>query len=185
MSIDFVRVRIIVAAALTCGLVACSSPSSMVARALSAEKAAVNDRMAEKPAAGFRVPRLAGGKGSLQDYRGRPVLANLWATWCDPCKREMPALERLWKTHRTQGFVVVGIDEGEPRAAVARFVRSARVTYPILLDGDLQYATAFSALGFPTSVFVRRDGMVDAVVTGELDYAQMQAHAQSLLEAKR
>jgi thiol-disulfide isomerase/thioredoxin len=157
----------------------------MVARALLAKKAAVNDRMAGKPVANFRVLRLKGGIGSLQAYGGRPVLANLWATWCDPCKREMPALERLWKTNRTQGFVVVGIDEGEQRAAVARFVRSVGVTYPILVDQDLRYATASSVLGFPTSVFVRRDGTVDAVVTGELDYAQMQARAERILGTKR
>ncbi len=109
------------------------------------------------------------------------MLANLWATWCTPCRREMPALERLWKADRTRGFVVVGIDEGEQRDAVARFVRSVGVTYPILLDRDMQYATAFSVFGFPTSVLVRPDGNVDAVATGELGYKQMQAQAESVL----
>lgn len=175
------RVRSITVVVLLCVLAGCSSPKDAADRAVSRAKATVSGRLAGRPMASFVVPRLGIGTGSLADYRGRPVLANLWATWCPPCRREMPALEQLWRTYRARGFVVVGIDEGEPRSAVAGWVRSIGITYAILLDQNMQYATELSVLGFPTSVFVRRDGTVDAVATGELDYTQMKMRAEHVL----
>jgi len=132
----------------------------------------------------FRVPRLDGGYGSLADYRGKAVLANLWATWCPPCRHEMPALERLYKRYAARGFVVVGLDQGENPGIAKKFIERVGVTYPILFDSDQQYGPAFRAVGLPTSVFIRRDGIIFAAHDGELSYAQMAAQTTRLLSAR-
>ncbi|MDE2571160.1 MAG: TlpA family protein disulfide reductase, partial [bacterium] len=137
------------------------------------------------PVPNFVVPRLEGGTGSLADYRGKAVLANLWATWCPPCRHEMPALERLFKTYASRGFVVVGIDQGESASVVSVYLKKVGVTYPILLDNEQQYGPAFQAFGLPTSVFVERDGTVFAAHDGELTYAQMVKTAERLLKTLR
>ncbi|TAM56400.1 TlpA family protein disulfide reductase [bacterium] len=137
-----------------------------------------------RPVPNFSVPRLGGGTGSLADYRGKAVLANLWATWCPPCRHEMPNLERLYHTYAPHGFVIVGIDQGEAASVVAAYIKKVGVTYPILLDNDQQYGPAFQAVGLPTSVFVKRDGTVSAAFDGELTYEKMRANAQAALGAK-
>ncbi len=129
----------------------------------------------------FTVPLLAGGSGSLYGYRDHAVLANLWATWCPPCRHEMPALERLYRTYRAQGFLVVGIDQGENDARVAAFVKKVGVTYPILMDHDQQYGQAFQALGLPTSVFIGRDGTVATTFDGELPFEVMEKNTKLVL----
>lgn len=174
-------VRSIAGVAALCALVACSPARDRAAEAVSAAKATVSARLTGRAVPNVVVPRLGDGTGSLAEYRGRAVLANLWATWCGPCKREMPALQRLSEAYRARGFVVVGIDDGEPASIVKRFVRSVEVTYPILLDSDMRYATAFSILGLPTSVFVRNNGIVDDAITGELSYSRMKRSTDRLL----
>ncbi len=126
-----------------------------------------------KPVPTFAVPRLGGGTGALRDYRGHAVLANVWATWCPPCRHEMPALQRLSRVYSTRGLIVVGLDQGEGDDVVRRYVRSIGVTYPILMDREQRYGEAFMVVGLPTSVFVRADGTVAAVVDGEMSYRQM------------
>lgn len=79
---------------------------------------------------GYRLSTLDGGTGSLAAYRGRIVVLNLWATWCPPCRDEIPALERYAAQAAPRGITVVGVDQGEPAAAVATFVREAGFATP-------------------------------------------------------
>ncbi len=146
--------------------------------------APANNPLVDKPVPSFVVPRLDGGTGSLRDYRGRTVLANVWATWCPPCRHEMPSLQRLSRAYAQRGLVVVGLDQGEANDVVSRYLRSVGVTYPILMDGDQRYGAAFMVVGLPTSVFVRRDGTVAAVVDGEMSYRQMVEHSDRALASR-
>lgn len=86
------------------------------------------------PAPGMVLTDLEGRKVSLEDYRGKVVLVNNWATWCPPCREEMPALEAYFKDHRKGDFVLVGIDTGEPAAEVVEFVERYVLSFPIWLD---------------------------------------------------
>ena len=137
--------------------------------------------LAGKLAPSFAVKRLNGGTSSLSSYRGKYVVANLWATWCPPCRHEMPALQRLSRAYARRNVVVVGIDQGEDEGVVARYVRSVGVTYPILLDSDLRYGSAFAALGLPTSVFIDAGGTVRMQIDGEMSYTRMAALTDLLL----
>ncbi len=129
----------------------------------------------------FEIGRLDGKATSLRAFRGHAVFANLWATWCPPCRHEMPALERIARLYAVRGLIVAGIDQGESDEVVRRFVRSIGVTYPILMDREQQYGTTFEVVGLPTTVFVRPDGTFDEKFTGELSFSQMRDEAEHLV----
>ncbi len=105
---------------------------------------------------------VAGDSAPLAAERGRVVLLNVWATWCQPCRAEIPALDTLHRRHAARGFEVVGvsIDAGRPPEAVARYARGLGASYPIWLDPDDRVSAAFGAYGVPASVLVDRSGMV-------------------------
>ncbi|MDE2573293.1 MAG: TlpA family protein disulfide reductase [bacterium] len=127
----------------------------------------------------FSVARLGGGAAGVADFRGKVLLLNLWASWCPPCRQEMPDLERFSRNAAKDGVLVIGINEGESAQTAALFVKRVGVTFPILLDQQQQYGAAYGALGLPTTVFVRRDGTVSEAVDGPLTYAQMESKAKT------
>jgi peroxiredoxin len=98
---------------------------------------------------------------SLTDYRGQVVLINLWATWCPPCKEEMPALQGFFDQHKEQGFVVIAINDGDPTKDVLQFVKDYRLTFPVWLDPTyLATEKVFKSLNLPTSFVIDRSGKV-------------------------
>jgi thiol-disulfide isomerase/thioredoxin len=129
--------------------------------------------LAGAPAASYPAERLGGGTDSLDRYRGKVVLVNLWASWCAPCRSETPALEQLYKENRARGLVVLGIDQGESADAAAAFARELHLEYPILLDEGQKYGNAYAAVGLPTSVVVDRSGHIVRGIDGEMTLAQM------------
>lgn len=97
---------------------------------------------------------------TLADFRGKLVLLNIWATWCKPCRQEIPALETLHQRHREAGLVVAGvsIDIDEDRKKVAEFAGALGASYAIWYDPDDRVSTTFLALGVPASYLIGRDG---------------------------
>jgi thiol-disulfide isomerase/thioredoxin len=140
--------------------------------------------LAGAPAASFAVKRVDGTPDGLDHYRGRVVVLNLWATWCPPCREEMPALERLYQQYRAQGVVVLGVDQGEGARIAAAYARDHGVTYPILIDEDQQYGRAYAAVGLPTTIVIGRDGRIVKGIDGELTLAQMREAVSPALHAQ-
>ena len=139
--------------------------------------------LAGAPAQSYPIKRLDGATDSLERYRGRVVLVNLWASWCAPCRSETPALERLYEENRNKGLVVLGIDQGESAEAAGSFAREMKLTYPILLDEDQRYGRAYAAVGLPTSLVVDRTGHIVRGIDGELTLAQMHEAVAPALNA--
>lgn len=140
---------------------------------------------AGKLAPTFPVRTTQGKSETLAAYRGRIIVMNLWATWCPPCRSEMPDLERLYETYRSRGLVVIGINQGESRQRAASFAQSLRITYPIWLDSQQQYGRTYIALGLPTTVIIDRSGIpVPPGFDGPMTYAQMKAAVAPLIRAK-
>jgi thiol-disulfide isomerase/thioredoxin len=104
----------------------------------------------------------AGRDVSLRSFAGKVVLLNFWATWCVPCKIEIPSFVELYSRYRGRGVEIVGVDVGEAPATVAPYVREMKVNYPVLLTGDRKdLLTAFGIdVGLPTTVIINRDGTV-------------------------
>lgn len=111
-------------------------------------------------APGFSLQSLDGATVSLAELRGRVVLINFWATWCEPCKQEMPAMERLYQHHRDAGFELLAISVGEEEAPVRAFRDERSLTFPILLDPEKGVSAAYQTYRFPETYLVDRQGVV-------------------------
>lgn len=117
----------------------------------------------------FSLPTLDGGAQSLRDYKGRTVILNFWASWCGPCRAEMPDMQVVYDELRDQGVVVVGVNQGEPRERVEAFVQEFGLTFPILLDEEQSLARTYGVRAYPTTFIVDGDGIIrDQVVGGPL-----------------
>lgn len=120
-----------------------------------------------EPAPYFELKDLEGQSVSLDDFSGKPILLNFWATWCPPCRLEMPYLEQVYEEWSDQGLVVLAINEGESSAQVREFVQSYGLTFPVLLDTRGAVAQAYNPQEFlPTSFFIDRDGVVQVKIVG-------------------
>ena len=117
---------------------------------------------------------------SLAQYRGRVVVMNLWASWCPPCRAEMPDLQRLAEAYRGSNLTIVGVNEGESAQRASDFAASLRIAFPIWIDDQQRYGRVYAALGLPTTVVVGRDGLVVRGFDGPLAYEQMRAAVQGL-----
>ncbi|MBI4609373.1 MAG: TlpA family protein disulfide reductase [Candidatus Rokubacteria bacterium] len=135
----------------------------------------------------FRLATLEGGSAALEDYAGKLVVLNFWATWCTPCEVEMPTLESLWQKLKGRGLVVVGVnlDRGAPRSLIEPYVRGKKLTFPILLDPDMATAQAWRVTGLPATFLVKPSGEVAGMAQGlrEWDSKEMLALLETLLPA--
>lgn len=123
----------------------------------------------ERVAPQFELRDINGRMVRLSDYQGKVVLINFWATWCPPCRAEMPDLVRLQREHRKQGLQIIGITyEPESKRLVRRFARSLKVNYPII-PGTSQIKARFSSEEtLPLTVVINRDGKISDVIVGIL-----------------
>jgi thiol-disulfide isomerase/thioredoxin len=133
------------------------------------------------PAPSFSATTLTGTQSALDAYRGRIVVMNLWASWCPPCRAEMPDLQRLYEAYRSRNVVVIGVDQGESAQRVGDFARSLGIHYPILLDQQQQYGRVYAALGLPTTIVIDPQGIVVRGFDGALSYPQMVSAISPLL----
>jgi cytochrome c biogenesis protein CcmG, thiol:disulfide interchange protein DsbE len=128
------------------------------------------------------LPTLGGpGKSSLADYRGKVVLLNYWASWCDPCRSEAPLLQRWQERMQRRGGTVLGIDVLDVSSDARAFARQYGLTYPILRDGDGSSQSAFGILAYPESFVIGRNGRIAAARRGTVDDQFMREHVEPLL----
>lgn len=136
----------------------------------------------EKPAPPFTLKSINGKTVSLSDYKGKAVLLNFWATWCGPCKLEMPWLIEMQKKYASQGFTVLGISEDDGSTKdVSDFMAKMGVDYPVLMYDD-QMNKAYGGIDYlPTSYYIGRDGKVIVEAGGLISESEMEANIQKIL----
>jgi cytochrome c biogenesis protein CcmG/thiol:disulfide interchange protein DsbE len=134
---------------------------------------------------GFTLPRLgAPGHLSLASLRGKVVVLNFWASWCDPCKTEAPLLERSWRRWRSQGVVFVGIDQADFKSDAHRFLERYGITYPNVFDGPETLVNPYGLTGRPETYVVRRDGALGEHFTGVIhDVSALDAQIEKALQS--
>jgi len=133
----------------------------------------------------FTLNTLDDGQVTLSDFAGQPVLINFWASWCIPCREEMPELIRSYETHKSEGFMILGINITpiDSLPDVQEFVNEFDVTFPVLLDKDGVVAWKLYRIpGIPTSVFVNRDGTIARVQIGKMTGEQINQNVLEILK---
>ena len=149
------------------------------------EKAGVTELTGGQHGPPFRLEALDGPAAALSDHVDKLVVLNFWATWCEPCRLEMPTLETLWRAYRDRGLVVlaVSVDRGAPRELIEPWVRNQRLTFPVLLDPELQTSRAWRVTGLPATFLVRPGGEVAGLAIGAREWTsgEMRALVETML----
>jgi cytochrome c biogenesis protein CcmG/thiol:disulfide interchange protein DsbE len=141
--------------------------------------------LAGEPAPELELPRLSGnGVGSLADYRGKVVVLNFWASWCEPCREESPLLQRWHERIGERGGLVLGVDALDEIGHARAFIEEYGLTYPMLRDGDGSTREPFGILGFPETFVIDRQGRVAAVQRGPVDDGFMRERVEPLLRRR-
>jgi len=122
--------------------------------------------LAGKDALAFDIKALDGKSYSLAKLKDKPVLLDFWATWCGPCRKAMPAVEKMYQDFKEQGLVVLAVDAGEERAVVEEFLKKTPMPYPVALSGESKITESYHVGAFPTFVMIGRDGKIAAHLIG-------------------
>jgi peroxiredoxin len=126
-------------------------------------------------APGFSLPDLTGKKVQLKDFRGKWVFLNFFATWCGPCREEMPGMERLFRTHGDKGFVVLAVNLQETAKTVRPFVQELKLSFPAVLDAEGKVSREYGVRALPVSFLVGRDGNIVWRAIGGRDWESANA----------
>lgn len=117
----------------------------------------------------FTLLSLEGQERSLDEFRGKPILLHFWATWCPPCREEMPLFQKLYQELGPSGLVILGVNVGESPPEVREFIEGTGVTFPILLDTKGEVANRYGVRGLPTTFWIDPSGrIVDVTLGGPL-----------------
>lgn len=135
-----------------------------------------------QPAPSLRLPLAGGGEMDLESFKGRPVVVNFWATWCEPCRAEMPALERAQQKYRDQGLTVLGVDMQEQDEEVQAFMTQVGVTFPSLIDRTGEVTRQWRATGLPTTFLIDRKGLIQDVRVGPFTDEMLDDRLKKILD---
>lgn len=130
----------------------------------------------------FTLPAVDGGEVTLSDYAGQVILLDFWATWCAPCRAEIPGLVELYEKHKDSGFVVLGVAVDDTVDALEPYVAELGITYPVLIEDGYELRDAYGPLfGFPTAFLITRQGRICARHVGIAPKEQHAAEIEALL----
>jgi peroxiredoxin len=133
-------------------------------------KAGIQTVKERVPVVDFTLPKLGGGTASLGSLKGQVVFLNFWATWCPPCREEMPSMEKLYVRFKDRGFTILAVDLQEDEKTVAEFVKKYKLTFPVALDGSGRIGGTYGVRGIPTTYIVDREGGIVGAVVGGKDW---------------
>jgi DsbE subfamily thiol:disulfide oxidoreductase len=146
------------------------------------------EEVKDHPAApDFTLPNPEGKKLSLKDFRGKLVFLNFWASWCVPCREEMPAMERLYQEFKGKGLEILAVNVKDGRKDALAFVKELKLNYPVLLDPDGQVGLLYGAWGLPATYLIDEKGMVLARLWGPAEWYGPEARnlIKTILERKK
>lgn len=134
------------------------------------------------PAPDIQLQDISGKPVSLDEYRGQVVLVNNWATWCPPCRQEMPILDAFYRDYQHQDFTIVAIDAGDPPGMVEEFVTRYGLTFPVWIDPSSSAINSFRNNYLPSSYLIDENGQVVMVWNGAVTYTSLEENIAPLLK---
>ncbi len=129
----------------------------------------------------FKLKDMNGATVNLADYKGKVVLLNFWATWCGPCKLEIPEFVRAYEAHKGEGFVVLGVSIDDTAEQLKDFAKQFKITYPMLLMEENVEQAYGPIYGVPISFFIGRDGLICRKQMGEVKKEMLERELKALL----
>lgn len=147
----------------------------------------------QAPQNGFRAPDIAlnnqdGSQFNLSDYHGQAVIVNFWATWCPPCRAEMPAMQQVYQEYQLQGLEILAVNStsSDSLAAVTQFTTELGLTFPILLDEFGNTSQTYRVNALPTTFFINRDGIIEEIVYGgPMSEALLRTRVEKILSTEK
>jgi cytochrome c biogenesis protein CcmG/thiol:disulfide interchange protein DsbE len=133
------------------------------------------------PAPNFNLLSPTGESITLSDYEGQVVLVNMWATWCPPCKAELPDINAFYEAHKGEGFVVLAVNSQEDAATVDAFIQAKGFRFPVALDSRGEVMNLYQAPGLPTTYIIDRNGAIRHIQTGAITKQQLETIIGPLL----
>ncbi len=127
---------------------------------------AMGEKVSQSKHRDFTLKDIHGHKHTLSDYRGKYVFLNFWATWCPPCRDEMPSMQKVYDTWNKKDYVMLAVNINENRAKVKRFAQENGYTFPILIDNDGKIASRYGIRGIPATFFIDKQGNVVKKIVG-------------------
>lgn len=156
---------------------------SAAPQGLSISDAAAVARADDRAAPQFRMPALGGGgELGLQDYRGKMIVLNFWASWCGPCRTEAPGLEATWRRFSDRGVQFLGVDYRDNDAAGLAFQREFEITYPSVVDAAGELSLDYELTGLPTTFIITRECRIAYRFVGHVDEVLLRTTLDSVLE---
>lgn len=151
---------------------------------LSGNQRVAANREQQIPQKGQKFPDLVlesldGDRIAFSSFAGKPIVINFWASWCEPCKEEMPLFEAVYRQQNAD-VMVLGVNYNEPANVIRRFIEERQITFPILLDMDGKVAERFQVFGFPTTYFVDGEGVLRAAHVGQLNEALLNSYLREI-----
>ncbi|MBB6713444.1 TlpA family protein disulfide reductase [Clostridium gasigenes] len=128
----------------------------------------------------FKLKDLNGKDVSLNDFKGKNVLLNFWATWCPPCKAEMPDIEKLYQENKNSDLVILAVNLGEDKQTVKSFIEKNKYNFDILLDSDQDVAIKYNIVSIPTSFFIDKEGKIVSKKIGAMTLEEMKSYINLL-----
>ena len=128
----------------------------------------------------FKLKDLNGKEMSLSDLKGKKVFLNFWATWCPPCKEEMPEIQKLYEETKNSGVVIVAVEIGEPLITVKSFIDSNKYSFKVLLDSDQGVSSKYNIASIPTSYFIDVDGNIISKKIGGMNIDEMRSYIKAI-----
>lgn len=140
-----------------------------------------SEELLNQAAPAFTASALDGKRYSIEELRGKAVVLNFWASWCAPCRNEMPLLNQKYLEHKQDGLIVLGLNIAENKQTIKGFVDQMKLQFPVLMDNQSEVEKKYGINPLPTTFFISRDGMVDSIHIGELDEQAIDRYIKKIL----
>ncbi|UOF92048.1 redoxin domain-containing protein [Fodinisporobacter ferrooxydans] len=132
----------------------------------------------------FVLQNLQGNDVSLQEFKGKVVLINIWASWCKPCRDEIPGIVQTYQAYKNQGFVVLGVNYKENPVTVKGFMEQFHMNYPVVFDTDGKMSEMYKVGPLPTSFLVNRKGIIEKVIVGQMSESYLKQAIGNMVKEK-
>ncbi|MGD6966871.1 thiol-disulfide oxidoreductase ResA [Rossellomorea vietnamensis] len=128
----------------------------------------------------FVLQDMEGNTHQLSDYKGQGVFLNFWGTWCKPCEKEMPYMENQYQAFKDKGVQILAVNVGESDFQVNKFIAEHDLTFPVVVDSEIDVQNAYGIKPLPTTLLVDENGIIQRIITGEMTETDIEQHMESI-----